>query len=106
MAIAKESEPEYEHENIVDGAGEESSAYIPEESNDEESSKSSDEESSEAESSEESNPEHSETYNQEENVLEADIVKTDGKIITMGIRLNCILRQLITECSQAPEVSL
>lgn len=81
MAIAKESEPEYEHENIVDGAGEESSAYIPEESNDEESSESSDEESSEAESSEESNPEHSETYNQEENVLEADIVKTDGKNI-------------------------
>lgn len=39
------------------------------------------EESSETEESEESNPEHSETYNQEENVLEADIVKTDGKNI-------------------------
>lgn len=70
------------------GAGEESSEIIeePEEIIDEESSESSDEESSEAESSEEetpeeSNPEHSETYNQEENVLEADIVKTDGKNI-------------------------
>lgn len=68
------------------GAGEENSAYIPEESNGEEFSESYDEESSEAESSEEeipkeSNPEHSETYNQEENVLEADIVKTDGKNI-------------------------
>lgn len=30
---------------------------------------------------EESDPEHSETYNQEEGVLEADIVKTDGKNI-------------------------
>lgn len=41
-----------------------------------------DEESSESEeTTEESNPEHSETYNQEENVLEADIVKTDGKNI-------------------------
>lgn len=70
IAEAEESEPE---ESV-------------EESNDEESSESSDEESSEAESSEEevpeeSNPEHSETYNQEENVLEADIVKTDGKNI-------------------------
>lgn len=90
IAEAEESEPEYEPEDVADGAGEESSAYIPEESveesNDEESSESSDEESSEAESSEEeipeeSNPEHSETYNQEENVLEADIVKTDGKNI-------------------------
>ncbi|MDE6780876.1 MAG: beta-propeller domain-containing protein [Ruminococcus sp.] len=57
---------EYEPDTVPDGA-------------DEESSQADDMESDEI--TEESNPEHSETYNQEENVLEADIVKTDGKNI-------------------------
>lgn len=74
------------------GAGEESSEITeePEEIIDGEFSESSAEKSSEAEESSESeepaeensdDEEYSDTYNQEENVLEADIVKTDGKSI-------------------------
>ena len=85
MPVPAAGESEY-------GAGEESSLYIPEISEDEssETEESSEEESSEEESSEEESSEteensddeeHSETYNQEENVLEADIVKTNGKNI-------------------------
>lgn len=66
IAEAEESEPEYEPETVPAGADEESSQVDEPESE---------------EVPEESNPEHSETYNQEENVLEADIVKTDGKNI-------------------------
>ncbi len=88
-------------EPIEYAADEESSSYIPEEPveepieepDGEEFSESSAEESSEVEESSEAeesienneeesdDEEYSDTYNQEENVLEADIVKTNGKNI-------------------------
>lgn len=71
-------------EPIEYGAGDESSEIIEEPHEEEiidgEFSESSAEESSEEETESESE-EYSDTHNQEENVLEADIVKTDGKNI-------------------------
>ncbi len=74
-----ENEIEFE-EPVENGAGDESSEFIEEpqeeEIIDEEFSESSAETNEEAE-----NEKYSDTYNQEENVLEADIVKTNGKNI-------------------------
>lgn len=53
----------------------------PEIIDEEESSESSEEQEEETEEATDEEPEHSETYNQEKDVLEADIVKTDGKNI-------------------------
>lgn len=78
-------------EPVEYGAGEESSEIIeepveepieePEIIDEEESSESSEEQEEETEEATDEETEHSETYNQEKDVLEADIVKTDGKNI-------------------------
>lgn len=86
-----ESSIEIAEEPIEYGAGEESSEIIeepveepieePEIIDEEESSESSEEQEEETEEATDEETEHSETYNQEKDVLEADIVKTDGKNI-------------------------
>lgn len=63
------------------GSGEESSLYIPEEPIEEPIDEEFSESSDEADEESSDDEEYSDTYNQEENVLEADIVKTDGKNI-------------------------
>ena len=77
QGAGSENEIEFE-EPVEDRAGDESSEIIeePEEIIDGEFSESSAEVDDETE-----NEEYSDTYNQEENVLEADIVKTNGKSI-------------------------